>query len=141
MNRPVLEGPGLSWTRAELDSAAASLAVTLQSRDVNVLATLIDNGPAWVVADLAARHAGVVHVPLPAFFTPQQVAYVLQAAGVDTLLTDPARAADWPQAPQHGCRVAGRPLALVGLLARAVTMPPALVPSSRRSVPNVRELG
>jgi long-chain acyl-CoA synthetase len=122
---PALEGPGLCWHRPELDAAAATLAVTLQSRDAKVLATLLDNGPAWVVADLAARQAGVVHVPLPTFFTPQQRAHALQAAGVDTLLTDPARAADCPQAPQQACRVAGRPLALVGLLGRAVTMPAA----------------
>ena len=118
-----LEGAGLCWSRAELDAAAARLAVTLQSRGTRVLATLMDNGPAWVVADLATRNAGVVHVPLPAFFTPQQVGHALEAAGVDTLLADPALAAPWPQAQQQACEVAGRALVLVELPRRAVPMP------------------
>lgn len=52
-----------------------------------VLATLLDNGPDFIALDEAAAAAGVVHVPLPLFFTPAQRAHALQAAGVDTLLT------------------------------------------------------
>ncbi|HET8748873.1 MAG TPA: AMP-binding protein [Ramlibacter sp.] len=122
---PALEGPGLIWSRFELDAAVSDLAATLITRGTRVLATWMDNGPAWVVADLAAHAAGIVHVPLPVFFTPQQVAHVLQAAGVDTLLADPAGTAVLPQVPQQACRVAGRPLALVGLAGRPVPMPPS----------------
>ncbi len=52
-----------------------------------VMATLLDNGPGFVALDEAAAAAGVVHVPLPLFFTPAQVAHALQAAGADTLVT------------------------------------------------------
>jgi long-subunit acyl-CoA synthetase (AMP-forming) len=55
--------------------------------DTRVLATMLDNGPAFIALDEAAAAAGVVHVPLPLFFTPAQVAHALQAAGADTLLT------------------------------------------------------
>lgn len=121
--RIALEGPGISWTRPELDAAAARLAETLQARGTWVLATLMDNSPAWVVADLAASIAGVVHVPLPAFFTPQQIAHALQAAGVDTLLAPPELATSWLQLPRHDCSVAGQPLALLTLPGYAVQMP------------------
>jgi len=67
-------------------SASAALAERL--RGCGALAVLADNSPAWVVADLAALVAGVPRVPLPAFFTDGQLAHVLDAAGVDTLLTD-----------------------------------------------------
>jgi long-chain acyl-CoA synthetase len=121
---PVLEGNGLCWSRAQLDKAAALLAATLQARGSWVLATLLDNSPAWVVADLAAGIAGAVHVPLPVFFTPQQMAHALQAAGVDTLLTSPALATHWPQAARQDCEVAGQSLVLVQLPGYAVPMPP-----------------
>lgn len=52
-----------------------------------VLATLLDNGPDFVNLDAAATAEGVVHVPLPLFFTPAQRAHALQSAGVDTLVT------------------------------------------------------
>ena len=54
--------------------------------DTRVLATLLDNGPGFIVLDEAAAAAGIVHVPLPLFFTPAQVAHALQAVGADTLV-------------------------------------------------------
>jgi len=56
-------------------------------RDARVLATLLDNGPEFIALDEAAAEAGIVHVPLPLFFTPAQRQHALQAAGVDTLVT------------------------------------------------------
>jgi long-chain acyl-CoA synthetase len=66
-----------------------------------VLATLLDNGADFIALDTAAAAAGVVHVPLPLFFTPQQRLHALQAAGVDTLVT-----------PQGVERLAFRPVPL-----------------------------
>jgi hypothetical protein len=37
--------------------------------DARVVAVLADNGPAWAIADLATLAAGVVHLPLPGFFS------------------------------------------------------------------------
>lgn len=49
---------------------------------------LLDNGPAWVVADLAALAGNIVCVPLPGFFTDEQLAHAVRDAGVDCLITD-----------------------------------------------------
>ena len=118
-----LEGPGIAWSRRELDAAASRLAGVLQARGAWVLATLMDNSPAWVVAELAADIAGVVHVPLPPFFTSQQIACALQAAGVDTLLITPQLATPWLQLPRHECTVAGAEFVLLTLPSYAVQMP------------------
>jgi long-chain acyl-CoA synthetase len=59
---------------------------TLPAR-TRVLATLLDNGPPFIALDEAAAAEGVVHVPLPLFFTPAQRLHALQAAGADTLVT------------------------------------------------------
>jgi long-chain acyl-CoA synthetase len=121
---PALEGKGICWSLAQLDAATALLAATLQARGSRVLATLLDNSPAWVVADLAAGAADIVHVPLPVFFTSQQIAHALQAAGVDTVLTNSAVAGQWPQLPHEHCEIAGESLVLVRLPGSAVRMPP-----------------
>jgi long-subunit acyl-CoA synthetase (AMP-forming) len=81
-----LVGSDRSWSIGEVLAASAALAESL--RGCGALGVLADNSPAWVVADLAALLAGVPRVPLPAFFTDEQLAHVLDTAGVDTLLTD-----------------------------------------------------
>lgn len=111
-------------TRDELATEVAALAARLTQAGTRVLATLLDNGMPWVVADLAAEAAGVVHVPLPLFFTPEQTAHALQAAGVDTVLTVAPLAAQWPQAPRKPWVVAGEPVCAVQLPAQGLPMPP-----------------
>jgi long-subunit acyl-CoA synthetase (AMP-forming) len=49
---------------------------------------LLDNGVGWVVCDLAARWARTPMVPIPTYFSPEQIAHVIEAAGIDTLITD-----------------------------------------------------
>jgi len=109
-------------TRDELSTEVAALAARLKHAGTRVLATLLDNGMPWVVADLAAEDAGVVHVPLPLFFTPEQTAHALQVAGVDTLLTIEPLAARWPQAQSK--HLAGQPVCAVRLPAQGLPMPP-----------------
>ena len=82
----VLRGASASWSAATLLEEVAALSALLA--DCRVLAVLADNGLEWVVADLAALHAGRVHLPLPAFFTQEQLAHALDQTGADAMLTD-----------------------------------------------------
>lgn len=59
-----------------------------QLRQCRVLAVLADNSADWVLADLAALHAGVTHLPIPTFFSPAQMAHALDQTGADVVLTD-----------------------------------------------------
>lgn len=72
-----------AWSSAQLLAAAARLADRLRDASVRVLASQYDNGIDWLIADLAAQWVGAVHVPLPMFFSPSQVAHAIAAAGVD----------------------------------------------------------
>ena len=110
-------------TCAEMLAGVDVLAERLRAQGTRVLATLMDNSMAWVVADRAAELAGVVHVPLPVFFTPQQIAHALRVAGVDSLLTVPALAQHWPQAEAHDWDVVGTPLRCLRLPAVGLPMP------------------
>ena len=51
-------------------------------------ALLADNGIGWAVIDLALHLRQLVAVPLPGYFTAQQVQHVIDDAGIDCLLTD-----------------------------------------------------
>jgi len=63
-------------------------------------ALLAGNGIGWAVTDLALHFRGLVTVPLPGYFTTQQLRHVIADAGIDCLLTDDPRrvltlAGDW----------------------------------------------
>ena len=82
----VLRGETDIWRAADVLDTVAALAMRLSGH--RVLAVLADNSPAWVMADLAALRTGTVHLPLPTFFSPTQMAHVLEQTGTDVLLTD-----------------------------------------------------
>src|SRR5262249_9877683 len=44
----------------------------------------------WILSDLALLACEAVNVPLPPSFTPEQIAHVLEDAGIEWLLTDQA---------------------------------------------------
>lgn len=111
-------------TRVELDTMVQGLALQLAAEGTRVLATWLDNGPAWIVADLAAANGGLVHVPLPVFFTPTQVGHALQAAGVDTLLAANGMPNPWPGASAQPIQLAGSALTLRRRDVEPVPLPP-----------------
>jgi long-subunit acyl-CoA synthetase (AMP-forming) len=72
----------------EIDERVERLARALVAARprVRVLGLIADNGPGWVITDLAAQKAGVVLVPLPAFFTPAQVEHAVAETGMDAII-------------------------------------------------------
>lgn len=122
-NDAALDDGARTWPRDALQAEVDALRDRLVAQRTQVLSTLMDNGAAWVVADLAAAAADIVHVPLPVFFTPEQIGHALQAAGVDTVLTPPALAARWAGAPTETLTVAAQPLAMLRLPGAPVPMP------------------
>jgi len=116
---PALIGPDATIDGTALVQAVEHLAAALARSGGRTVATLLDNGPAWIVADLAALRAGVVHVPLPAFFTSAQRVHAMAAAGVDAILAPVPIAGFEPRA----CAVAGTALQLGIRSAAPATMP------------------
>lgn len=53
-----------------------------------VIAVAMDNSPAWAVLDLAMLNSHIPSVPLPAFFSDQQMCHAVDDAGVTALITD-----------------------------------------------------
>jgi len=77
-----------SLSYAALGEAVRAEARWLQEQAVERCALLADNSAGWVIADLALLRTGVLNVPLPGWFTPAQIAHVIQDAGVESILTD-----------------------------------------------------
>lgn len=82
----IFVGAERTWTAAEVRSEIAALAARLA--EARVVAVLADNSPAWAIADLATLAAERVHLPLPGFFSAEQLRHALEQAAADTVLTD-----------------------------------------------------
>ena len=63
-------------------------ALSLADIDISTLGLFADNGIPWVLADLAALKAEIPCVPLPLFFSSQQLLHAMRDSAMDGLLTD-----------------------------------------------------
>lgn len=91
-----LQGNDTAISYAELATAieqikhrlkyAASKVSSTQSRIV--LGIAMDNCPAWAIADLAAMQLNLPVVPLPHFFSTEQMVHAIDNANINVILTD-----------------------------------------------------
>lgn len=86
-------GADEALTARALSERVERLAQALRRERPRVLGLLVDNGPDWVVADLAAERAGLPRVPLAAFFTGAQLRHAVETSGIDALLCSDPEAA------------------------------------------------
>lgn len=54
----------------------------------SVLGIAMDNSPAWAVIDIAAASLNICVVPLPLFFSAEQIGHAITDAGVDMVICD-----------------------------------------------------
>ena len=76
----------------DLTSDAVRLARALAERfePGTVVGLVADNSPEWIVIDLALQAAGMVLVPLPTFFSHEQMRHAIRASAMQLLFcTDP----------------------------------------------------
>lgn len=87
-NVPVLTDGTTALDAAGLRTRVGQVRAALAARRLpnSPVAILADNGPEWLVADLATQQLGVTLVPLPLFFTPAQWHHVLVDSGCPALL-------------------------------------------------------
>ena len=79
-------------TGDELHERIERVAGVLHARGLHCVASRLDNGPEWLVLDLALRRMGATHVPLPTFFSQSQLDHALVSSGAQCVVLD-ARAA------------------------------------------------
>ncbi|WP_281557168.1 AMP-binding protein [Thalassomonas sp. RHCl1] len=64
------------------------LTLCLAQHKVTSVALLADNSLQWVMVDFACQQLGIALLPLPAFFSKQQIQHSVNTAGCQLLLTD-----------------------------------------------------
>lgn len=101
-------------TAFELRSRVLELTQWLQRTGITCVASRLDNGVDWMVLDLALRIADVVHVPLPTFFSDEQVQHALQTSGAQLLVL-----AEGTPPP---CGITDAPMLLPALSARGQSL-------------------
>ncbi len=82
------EGAARNITANELIRSAKLLATTFETMACKRIALYAQNGPEWVIADLASQFCNCLIIPIPLFFSASQITHVLNSSGVDTVITD-----------------------------------------------------
>lgn len=83
-----IESADASYTHAQLLAEVERTAERLREANVQVLALAADNSPDWIVCDLAAHLAAAAVVPLPPFFSTQQIAHAIADSCADAIVFD-----------------------------------------------------
>ena len=107
--KAAVTGSRVSLTWSELQDEVLAVAAHLQGS--RALGLLMENSPAWIVTDLSAIHAGIMNVPLPGFFSDEQIHHAVHDAQLDTVITDdPGRVrALFPAGREVSLLIAGKP--------------------------------
>jgi len=85
---PALLGKQYALSYRELAAAIERFGAQLRAVPTRAIALALDNSPLWAALDLACWHAGKPSIPLPFFFSAEQVAHSIRDAGIDCILTD-----------------------------------------------------
>ncbi len=125
--KPVLQAAHAAWSARDWQATSDQAGALLRGARTRVLATVLDNGPAFVALDEAALAGGHVHVPLPPFFNDEQALHALDAAGVDTLVVSPLLAERWPQWPWRSHTLAGEQVCIAPRQAEPRALPTGTV--------------
>ncbi len=83
-----LAGDRHSLTYRELAAAIEQASAQLCAVSAGATGLALDNSPLWAVLDLAGLNAGKAIVPLPLFFSVEQIAHSIRDAGITCILTD-----------------------------------------------------
>ncbi len=88
LDQVALSGSGGRYTYPQLLQKVGQLCAELEKLSCEVLALHADNSVGWVLADLACQQAGIVTIPLPTFFSSEQLANCTLATGARFVLSD-----------------------------------------------------
>ncbi|CAM3700901.1 Long-chain-fatty-acid--CoA ligase [Vibrio aerogenes CECT 7868] len=82
------DGSACVLTYRQLLEQVQKYAAYFQQHSAHCVAIYAENSPAWLVADLAAMYAGIPCIPVPKFFSQQQIDHVLSQTQADLLIHD-----------------------------------------------------
>ena len=87
-DQQVLQSGARTLTREELLRSIERLARYLKDLNLRCVALYADNGIDWILADLACQSLDIRIVPVPLFFSAEQVSHTIAQSGAQALITD-----------------------------------------------------
>lgn len=75
-------------TYSSLSQQIVELSAQLTGENIQVIGLHMDNGPDWIMLDLACMAAGITCVPIPHFFSREQLRHCCAQANIDVMVTD-----------------------------------------------------
>jgi len=87
-HRVVARDASRSLTAEMLVTACTQLARELSAQNIAVLALHGDNSIDWMIIDIACQLANVCLIPLPTFFSTEQIEHVLTTVPVDAIMSE-----------------------------------------------------
>lgn len=85
---PALIGSQYALTYRELAAAIEKVIAQLRMNHARTIGLALDNSPLWAVIDMAGLQAGKPVIPLPFFFSAEQIVHSIRDAGIDCIITD-----------------------------------------------------
>lgn len=85
-NEPVIIGHDETLTWSALQQRVNSISKELDRFSGQVLALYADNSPDWIAVDLACHIANVTLLPLPRFFSKQQLTHAIKQSGATAII-------------------------------------------------------
>ncbi len=77
------------------------LANELKQAQLHCVGLYMDNSIEWIMADLAAMKLGLTLIPIPLFFSEQQIKHLVNDAGIQAVITQPGLANNFDYLKQH----------------------------------------
>ncbi|MFT7128405.1 MAG: long-chain acyl-CoA synthetase [Gammaproteobacteria bacterium] len=84
----VVKGIDKELSAQDLFSAVSHLSQNLLESDVRVVGIYANNSPSWIVIDLACQMANICLLPLPSFFSDQQLSHAIATSNLDCMIAD-----------------------------------------------------
>ncbi len=84
----VIKGIDTELSALDLFIAIDKLSNCLTEMNVRVLGLYADNSPSWIVVDFACQKANICLLPLPSFFSDQQLKHAITSSNIDCMIAD-----------------------------------------------------
>lgn len=85
---PALVGEQQALSYRDLACAIDRISAQLHAMPTKAIGIALDNSPLWALLDLAGLKSSKVIIPLPFFFSCEQIAHSIRDAGIGCVLTD-----------------------------------------------------
>jgi len=85
-NEIAIIGSTEQYTWEQLSQAVLTLQIQLNQTNHDVIGLYLDNSPEWIIVDIACQLVDCILLPLPSFFSQQQLQHAISEAGVSAVI-------------------------------------------------------